>query len=101
VLRGLFIASTGALFVAALAIPKAWGASGHGLSSPLVLAVALSFVRLAHIAVCRVAAGGDLGPRRQLARTTIPVVLAALLLVVGAVVGGPGQTALWAVDTSC
>lgn len=96
-LRGVFIAATAALFVVALTIPKAWSSTGPGLNSPLLLAVALSFVRLAHLAVYTVAAGGDVGLRRQLARTSVPVVLAALLLVTGAVVGGPGQTAFWSV----
>jgi low temperature requirement protein LtrA len=46
--------------------------------------------------VYAVAAVGDSGLRRQLARTAVPVGLSAALLLVGAVLGGPAQTALWA-----
>jgi low temperature requirement protein LtrA len=46
--------------------------------------------------VYAVAAAGDAGLRRTLLRTTVPVGAAAVLLLVGAVLGGVGQTALWA-----
>jgi low temperature requirement protein LtrA len=53
-------------------------------------------VRLGHLTVYSVAAGADQALRRQLRRTAVPVSTAAVLLVVGAVLGGPAQTALWA-----
>src|SRR3954451_22587346 len=85
-----------AMFVVALAIPEAWGDEGGGVSAPLLLAAGLTVVRTTHLGVYAVAAVGDSGLRRQLARTAVPVGLSAALLVVGAVLGGPAQTALWA-----
>jgi low temperature requirement protein LtrA len=87
-----------ALFVVALAIPEAWHDEDGGLATPVVLAVALAVVRLGHLTVYLLAASaaGDAGLRRTLLRTLVPVSVAAVLLVAGAVVGGPGQTGLWA-----
>jgi low temperature requirement protein LtrA len=95
-IRASVIAAMGALFVVALAIPEAWSDTGGGLDAPLILALALGFVRLGHLAVYAVAASGDAGLRRQLARTAVPVGVAAVLLVVGALLGGGAQTGLWA-----
>jgi low temperature requirement protein LtrA len=93
---GMVVAMAG-LFLVGLAIPDAWNDdSGPGLSAALVLAGSLAVVRFAHLAVYFVAAGDDAGLRRQLVRTAVPVAVAAVLLLAGAVVGGPGQTALWA-----
>src|SRR3954451_1108689 len=94
-LRGAYIVAMAALFLVALAIPEAWGDEGGGLSAPLLLAVGLAIVRLTHLAVYIVAAAGDVGLRRQVARTAVPVAISAVLLLVGAVLGGPAQTALW------
>ncbi|HYP46047.1 MAG TPA: low temperature requirement protein A [Propionibacteriaceae bacterium] len=96
VVRVAMIVAMAALFVVALAIPEAWGDRGGGISAPVVLAVALTVVRLGHIAVYLVAAAGDVLLRRQLLRTAVPVCIAAALLVTGAVQGGVTQTALWA-----
>ncbi len=96
ILRAGFIAAMAAMFVVALAIPAAWHNSSGGLPAAMTLAVALGLVRLGHLAVYVVAAAGDRGLRRQLARTAVPVVTAAALLVAGATVGEPGQTVLWA-----
>jgi low temperature requirement protein LtrA len=95
-IRASIILAMGALFLVALAIPEAWGDVGGGLSAPLILASALGLVRLGHLAVFTVAAADDPGLRHQLARTAVPVAIAAVLLVAGALVGGPGQTGLWA-----
>jgi low temperature requirement protein LtrA len=96
VVRAAVLFAMAALFVVALAIPEAWGDEAGGLSAPLVLAAALSAVRLLHLGVYAVAAAEDAGLRRQLLRTAVPVVAAAILLVVGAVLGGVLQTVLWA-----
>ena len=96
VVRSAVITAMAALFLAALAIPEAWGDEGGGISAPVVLAVALAVVRLGHLAVYAAAAVGDAGLRRQLVRTAIPVAVACALLVLGAVLSGPAQTALWA-----
>jgi low temperature requirement protein LtrA len=96
VVRLAMIVAMGATFLVALAIPEAWGDEGGGISAPVVLAVALAIVRIVHLGVYAVAALGDAGLRTQLVRTAIPVGTAVTLLVVGAVVGGPAQTVLWA-----
>jgi low temperature requirement protein LtrA len=96
ILRGAYIVAMAAMFVVALAIPEAWGDEGGGVSAPVLLAAALAVVRGTHLAVYVVAAAGDAGLRRQVVRTAIPVGLSAALLLTGAVLGGPTQTALWA-----
>jgi low temperature requirement protein LtrA len=95
-LRGAYIVAMAAMFVVALAIPEAWGDQGGGISAPVLLAVGLAVVRLTHLGVYVVAAAGDVGLRRQVVKTSVPVGISAALLLVGAVLGGPGQTALWA-----
>jgi low temperature requirement protein LtrA len=94
-LRGAYIVAMAAMFLVALAIPEAWGDEGGGISAPVLLAGALAVVRGTHLAVYVVAAAGDAGLRRQVVRTAIPVGLSAALLLAGAVLGGPVQTALW------
>ncbi|MGY1725375.1 low temperature requirement protein A [Geodermatophilus sp. SYSU D01062] len=95
VVRGALITVMGALFLVALSIPEAWRDEGDGFSAPLVLAACIAVVRLGHLALYLVAAGDDAGLRRQLLRTAVPVVLAAGLLVAGALAGGSTQTLLW------
>jgi low temperature requirement protein LtrA len=97
VVRLAMIVAMGATFLVALAIPEAWGDEGGGISAPVVLAVALAVVRVVHLGVYAVAALGDAGLRSQLVRTALPVGTAVTLLVLGAVIGGPTQTVLWAV----
>ncbi|WP_209305299.1 low temperature requirement protein A [Blastococcus sp. CT_GayMR20] len=96
VVRAAMISAMAAMFLVALAIPEAWQDEGGGLSAPVVLAAALALVRLLHLGVYAVAALGDAVLRRQLLRTAGPVTVAVVLLVVGAVLGGPAQTVLWA-----
>jgi low temperature requirement protein LtrA len=95
VVRIAVIVAMAAMFLVALAIPEAWGDEGGGLSAPIVLAVAWGVVRTVHLAVYAVAAGADVGLRRQLLRTAVPVASAVVLLVAGAVLGGTAQTILW------
>jgi low temperature requirement protein LtrA len=97
IVRTAMIGAMAALFLVALAIPEAWGDEGGGISAPVLLAVCLALVRLGHLAVYVVAAGNDAALRRTVLRTAVPVAAAAVLLVVGAVLGGPVQTVLWAV----
>jgi low temperature requirement protein LtrA len=97
VVRLAMIVAMGATFLVALAIPEAWGDEGGGISAPVVLAVALAAVRIVHLGVYAIAALGDAGLRSQLVRTALPVGTAVTLLVVGAVIGGPAQTVLWAI----
>ena len=72
VLRASLLTAMAGMFVVGLAIPEAWQDAGGGLAAPIVLAVALSVVRLGHLAVYFVAAAGDPGLRRQLVRTADP-----------------------------
>ncbi|CAA9272737.1 MAG: possible low temperature requirement protein A, partial [uncultured Blastococcus sp.] len=96
VIRAAVIAAMAAMFLVALAIPEAWEDEGGGISAPVALAGALALTRVLHLAVYAVAALGDTALRRQLVRTAVPVFVASTLLVVGAVIGGPVQTVLWA-----
>jgi low temperature requirement protein LtrA len=96
IVRAAMIGAMAALFLVALAIPEAWGDEGGGISAPVVLAVCLALVRLGHLGVYVVAAAGDAALRRTVLKTAVPVAVAAVLLVAGAVLGGAGQTALWA-----
>ena len=95
IVRAGVMVAMAALFLVALAIPEAWGDEGGGISAPVVLACALAVVRFVHLGVYAVAAGGDAGLHRQLARTAVPVGVASALLVAGAIVGGTTQTLLW------
>lgn len=95
VLRLGLVAAMAGLFVVALAIPESYGDAGEGVSAPLLLALALTFVRLSHLVVYAVAADGDRALLRQLGVTAVPVALACSLLVAGALVGGGGQVLLW------
>src|SRR5690349_898717 len=95
VVRAAVLLAMAALFLGALAIPDAW--SSEASLPPLLLATTLAAVRLLHLATYAVAAVGDPGLRRQLAKTAVPVSVAAVLLVLGAVLGGSAQTVLWVV----
>ena len=95
IVRAALVLAMAAMFLVALTIPEAWGDHGGGLNAPVLLAVAISVVRGVHLAVYSVAAQGDDALRHTLVRTALPVGTAAILLVVGAVLGGVAQTALW------
>jgi low temperature requirement protein LtrA len=96
VVRAAMILAMATMFLVALCIPEAWGDRGGGLNASVVLAIGIALVRFIHLGVYAVAAAGDAGLLRQLRRTAVPVALAAVLLVLGAVVGGALQTVLWA-----
>jgi low temperature requirement protein LtrA len=95
VLRAALVVAMGAMLVVALAIPEAWSDLPGGISAPLALAIALAVVRSQHLMVYAIAARGDLGLLRQLAVTAVPVGAAAVLLIVGALLGGSAQTVVW------
>jgi len=85
-----------AIFVVALTIPEAWDDAPGGLNGPIVLVCAYTFVRIVHLAVYAVAAAEDRELRRQLVVTVVPMLSGAALLLIGALLGGNAQTALFA-----
>lgn len=87
--RIVMFAVMGALLVVALSIPEAFG--DHALG----FAIAYGVVRLGHIALYFLASSGEAGLRRSVVSLTVGTALAVGLLVVGALVGGGAQIALW------
>ena len=61
-----------------------------------MLAAFYAVVRLVHLACYLVAAGNDVGLRRQVLLTALPVTGAVSLLIIGGLPGAPHQTGLWA-----
>jgi len=96
-LRAGMIVAMAAMFVVALTIPEAWHDGPGGLPGPLVLVCAYLLVRWVHLAVYAVAAAGDIGLRRQIAITWLPMTAGAVLLVSGALLGGWAQVLLFSV----
>jgi len=92
---GLVVAMI-AIFVCALATPEAWHDMPGGLDGPLVLACAYAVVRTVHTVLYLVAAGDDAGLHHQVLVNIGPTGAGVALLLVGALVGGTGQTVLWA-----
>ena len=98
VTRAAFLMVMATMFVSALAIPDAFGgASGDGLSGPMIFAVTYAVVRLIHIGLFAFAArhGADAGLMRQLARFGLVTLASIVLTFVGAAVGGDAQIWLW------
>ena len=91
-LRVAMIVAMAGMFFVAVSIPHAFDERGN---AALVLVAAYSVVRLVHIVVYLIAAGGDPGMRSVLVGM-LGVVLAALaLLWIGALVGGHAQVWWW------
>ena len=91
---GLVVAMV-SMFVVALSVPEAFDDLPGGLHSPLVFGLAIILVRLVHLAVYLIAAGGDMQLRRQLGLTAVPVAVWAVLLVAGAILDGGTQLLVW------
>jgi len=91
---GMLVAMA-ALFVAGLVMPDAWG-GGESLDAPLIVAIAFAVVRVVYLLSYLYAAGDDRRLRSQLLLDAIPQSLALVAIIVGAVLGGTAQTALWA-----
>ena len=92
------IVAMAAMFLVALAIPEAWGDEGGGISAPVrarrsrwpwCASCTWPSTRVAAARRRRAAPAAAAAPR-------VPVGASAVLLVVGAVLGGPTQTVLWA-----
>jgi hypothetical protein len=96
VVRLTMITAMTAMFVVALTIPESFDDLPGGLFAPLVLAAGYALVRVAQLACYFVDAADDAGLRRQLLLTSIPVIMAVVLLVVGGLTGPRYQAGLWA-----
>ncbi len=92
---GMAVAMT-AMFVVALTIPEAWHDAAGGLDGPVVFVLGYLVVRAVHLTVYAVAAGDDADLRHQVAISWFWLALGGTLLVVGALVGGWAETALFA-----
>jgi len=95
VVRAGLVVAMMPMFVVALSIAEAFDDIPGGWYGPLVFAVALVMVRVVHLVVYAVAAGGDRGLLLQLARTALTVGIWATLLVVGAFQDGTTQLVVW------
>ena len=87
-------ASTGAMLIAALATPSAFG------SEALVFGVAYFLVRALHIVLYTIASRGDPELHRAVFRFTPGAVFGPLLIVIAAFFDGPAELVLWAVALS-
>ncbi|AVT28584.1 low temperature requirement protein A [Plantactinospora sp. BC1] len=87
-----------ALFVAALVIPEAWRTEAGSMRAPLILVVAYVTLRAVQLALYYRVAAHDPAVRTGLRVLAIPIVLAWIPLVLGALYGGSVQTLLWAVS---
>jgi low temperature requirement protein LtrA len=95
-LRAGMVVAMAAMFVVGLAIPEAWHDAPGGLSGPVVLVCAYLLVRWVHLTVYAMAATGDAGLRHQITITWLPLLMGAVLLVGGALLGGWAQVVLFA-----
>ena len=95
-LRSAIAVAMAAMFVVALTVPRAWRDPHGGLTAPLVLVGAYLLVRFVHLGVYGVAAAGDRDLRRQVAVSLVPLLAGAAFLVLGVLLGGWPQTALFA-----
>ncbi|WP_350348422.1 low temperature requirement protein A [Agromyces sp. G08B096] len=94
---GASLLAMAALFVAAVVIPSAWDAPADGLAPSVVLAVAVVVVRASYLGTFLGSSREDTRLRTQILIDAVPQSVSAVLLVTGAIVGGDGQTVLWAI----
>jgi len=87
--RLVLVAAMAALLIAALSVPEAFG--DHALE----FALAYGAVRVAHIGLFVLASDDDPGLRRATLGIAVSTGAGIALLVVGALIGGPGQVGLW------
>ena len=85
------IVAIAAIFIAGLSIPGAWKEQHEAL----VLACAISVVRVTHLVTYWLAAADDKVVQRQILGMAVAVCISAVMLVVGAFLGGPAQTLVW------
>ena len=89
-IRIAMFAAMGAMLVASLAVPDAFG------DDALLFAAAYALVRVAHIVLYALAGWGDRELLAAIAKIGVGTVISVTLLFVAAGLDGPAQTALWA-----
>ncbi|MFG1868069.1 low temperature requirement protein A [Micromonospora arborensis] len=95
--RAATLVAMAAIFVAALVLPGAWQQSPELLDAPLTLALAYVVGRAVQLVILFWASATDPPLRSTLRFFTVPVMLGWIPLVIGALLGGAAQTALWTV----
>ncbi|WP_346534163.1 low temperature requirement protein A [Micromonospora sp. DPT] len=94
VVRAGVLAAMAALFIAALVMPQAWS-SGPGLDGPLLLALAYVLLRAVHLTLYYWSAAATPGLRARIRIFAAVSAVGWLPLVLGALLGGTAQSALW------
>ncbi|MFG3639707.1 low temperature requirement protein A [Micromonospora sp. NPDC047762] len=95
--RAVTLVAMAAIFVAALVLPDAWQQSPALFDAPLTLALAYVLGRAVQLVILFWASATNPPLRSTLRFFTVPVVLGWVPLIVGALLGGAAQTALWTV----
>lgn len=89
------LAATAAMFVIALAIPRAFDDRSGAWSSAYILAVGYFVLRAVHLVTFWVLAADDAALRAQLVRFAASMATATTLLIVAAAASGGVRTGLW------
>ncbi|MEV4654383.1 low temperature requirement protein A [Micromonospora sp. NPDC049301] len=95
--RAATLTAMGAIFVAALVLPDAWRQGPELFDAPLTLALAYLVTRAVQLGVLLWVSTTDPPLRSTLRFFAVPATVAWLPLIVGALLGGAAQTALWTV----
>ncbi|MEU1244987.1 low temperature requirement protein A [Micromonospora parva] len=95
--RAATLVAMAAIFVAALVMPDAWQQSPELFDAPLTLALAYVVGRAVQLVILFWASATNPALRSTLRFFTVPVVLGWVPLIIGALLGGAAQTALWTV----
>ncbi|MEO3770607.1 low temperature requirement protein A [Micromonospora sp. B9E7] len=95
--RAITLVAMAAIFVAALVLPDAWQQSPELFDAPLTLALAYVVGRAVQLVILFWASATNPELRSTLRFFSVPVVLGWVPLIIGALLGGAAQTALWTV----
>ncbi|RLP84278.1 low temperature requirement protein A [Micromonospora sp. BL4] len=93
--RAATLTAMAAIFVAALVLPDAWRQGPELFDAPLTLALAYLVTRAVQLGVLFWVSATDPPLRSTLRFFAVPATAAWLPLIVGAMLGGTAQTALW------
>ncbi|WCN81370.1 low temperature requirement protein A [Micromonospora sp. LH3U1] len=95
--RAATLVAMAAIFVAALVLPDAWQQGSELFDAPLTLALAYVVGRAVQLVILFWASTTNPALRSTLRFFTVPVILGWVPLIIGALLGGAAQTALWTV----